>query len=389
MEQTERPYTFDRVVRIVITLTVLTALFFLTRRLSGVLLPFLIAWLLAYLLQPVVHFFQYKLKFKYRFVAIFATLLLFIGILTGLGFLLVPMMISEIEKAIVLINSFFRNVDVNSILPIAWQNQLAEYFRQLDLQTLLGDDKFMSIVQKLLPQVWNFIGSSLNFVLGLAVIVIIFLYLFFILMDYERISEKWIELVPIKYRPLITNIVQDVQDGMNRYFRGQALIAMCVGILFMIGLSIIRLPLAIVLGLCIGILNLVPYLELLGIIPCAFMALLKASETNENFWMIALSIAAVWLTVQAIQDLILVPRIMGKYTGLHPALILLSLSIWGSLLGFAGMIIALPITSLILSYYKRFIIKGEIIEHPNAPNQGHATSPTSAEGAITEDLQQD
>jgi predicted PurR-regulated permease PerM len=389
MEQTERPYTFDRVVRIVITLTVLTALFFLTRRLSGVLLPFLIAWLLAYLLQPVVHFFQYKLKFKYRFVAIFATLLLFIGILTGLGFLLVPMMISEIEKAIVLINSFFRNVDVNSILPIAWQNQLAEYFRQLDLQTLLGDDKFMSIVQKLLPQVWNFIGSSLNFVLGLAVIVIIFLYLFFILMDYERISEKWIELVPIKYRPLITNIVQDVQDGMNRYFRGQALIAMCVGILFMIGLSIIRLPLAIVLGLCIGILNLVPYLELLGIIPCAFMALLKASETNENFWMIALSIAAVWLTVQAIQDLILVPRIMGKYTGLHPALILLSLSIWGSLLGFAGMIIALPITSLILSYYKRFIIKGEIIEHPNAPNQGHATSPTSAEEAITEDLQQD
>jgi len=389
MEQTERPYTFDRVVRIVITLTVLTALFFLTRRLSGVLLPFLIAWLLAYLLQPVVHFFQYKLKFKYRFVAIFATLLLFIGILTGLGFLLVPMMISEIEKAIVLINSFFRNVDVNSILPIAWQNQLAEYLNQLNLQTLLGDDKFMSIVQKLLPQVWNFIGSSLNFVLGLAVIVIIFLYLFFILMDYERISEKWIELVPIKYRPLITNIVQDVQDGMNRYFRGQALIAMCVGILFMIGLSIIRLPLAIVLGLCIGILNLVPYLELLGIIPCAFMALLKASETNENFWMIALSIAAVWLTVQAIQDLILVPRIMGKYTGLHPALILLSLSIWGSLLGFAGMIIALPITSLILSYYKRFIIKGENIEHPNAPNQEHATSPTSAEEAITEDLQQD
>lgn len=389
MEQTERPYTFDRVVRIVITLTVLTALFFLTRRLSGVLLPFLIAWLLAYLLQPVVHFFQYKLKFKYRFVAIFATLLLFIGILTGLGFLLVPMMISEIEKAIVLINSFFRNVDVNSILPIAWQNQLGEYLSQLNLQTLLGDEKFMSIVQKLLPQVWNFIGSSLNFVLGLAVIVIIFLYLFFILMDYERISEKWIELVPIKYRPLITNIVQDVQDGMNRYFRGQALIAMCVGILFMIGLSIIRLPLAIVLGLCIGILNLVPYLELLGIIPCAFMALLKASETNENFWMIALSIAAVWLTVQAIQDLILVPRIMGKYTGLHPALILLSLSIWGSLLGFAGMIIALPITSLILSYYKRFIIKGENIEHPNAPNQEHATSPTSAEEAITEDLQQD
>ena len=223
MEQTERPYTFDRVVRLVITLTVLTALFFLTQRLSGVLLPFLIAWLLAYLLQPIVHFFQYKLKFKYRFVAIFATLLLFIIILTGLGFLLIPMIINEIEKAVVLINSFLRNVDVNSFLPIAWQNQLSEYFRQLDLQTLLGSEKFMSLVQKLLPEVWNFVGNSLNFILGLAVIVIIFLYLFFILMDYEKISEKWIELVPMKYRPLITNIVQDIQDGMNRYFRGQAL----------------------------------------------------------------------------------------------------------------------------------------------------------------------
>ncbi len=389
MEQTERPYTFDRVVRLVITLTVLTALFFLTQRLSGVLLPFLIAWLLAYLLQPIVHFFQYKLKFKYRFVAIFATLLLFIIILTGLGFLLIPMIINEIEKAVVLINSFFRNVDVNSFLPIAWQNQLSEYFRQLDLQTLLGSEKFMSLVQKLLPEVWNFVGNSLNFILGLAVIVIIFLYLFFILMDYEKISEKWIELVPMKYRPLITNIVQDIQDGMNRYFRGQALIAMCVGILFMIGLSIIRLPLAIVIGLSIGILNLVPYLELLGIIPCAFMALLKASETNQNFWMIALSIAAVWLIVQSIQDLILVPRIMGKYTGLHPALILLSLSIWGSLLGFAGMIIALPFTSLILSYYKRFIIKGENIEHPNVPQPEQTVSPVSSEECVSEEPKQD
>ena len=70
----EKPYTFDRVIRIIITLVVLFALFLLIKKLSAVLLPFLIALLIAYLLQPVVHFFQYTLKLKYRLLAVIITL---------------------------------------------------------------------------------------------------------------------------------------------------------------------------------------------------------------------------------------------------------------------------------------------------------------------------
>ena len=143
---------------------------------------------------------------------------------------------------------------------------------------------------------------------------------------------------------------------MNKYFRGQSLIALIVGILFSIGFLIIDFPLAIPLGLFIGMLNLVPYLQVVGFIPTIILALLKAHDTGENFWLIMLATLVVFIIVQIIQDGYLVPRIMGKMTGLNAAVILLSLSIWGTLFGFIGLIIVLPLTTIIVSYYKRFIL---------------------------------
>ena len=81
------------------------------------------------------------------------------------------------------------------------------------------------------------------------------------------------------------------------------------------------------------------------------------AETGENFWGILLLVGLVYVIVQLIQDLIIVPKIMGHIMGMSPALILLSLSVWGYVFGFIGLIIALPLTTLALSYYKRYIIK--------------------------------
>ena len=143
---------------------------------------------------------------------------------------------------------------------------------------------------------------------------------------------------------------------MNRYFRGQSLIALSVGVLLAIGFKIINFPLAVTLGLFIGVLNLIPYMQAIGIIPMILLSLLRSAETGENFWLIFGMAILVLGIVQCIQDLYLTPRIMGKAMGLNPAIILLSLSIWGTILGFIGLIIALPLTTLCLSYYKRFIL---------------------------------
>ena len=146
---------------------------------------------------------------------------------------------------------------------------------------------------------------------------------------------------------------------MNKYFRGQAMVAFCVGVLFSIGFLIIDFPMAVGLGLFIGLLNMVPYLQLIGFVPTILLAIVKAAETGQNFWMIMLMAVVVFAVVQAIQDAILTPKIMGHVTGLNSAIILLSLSIWGSLMGILGMIIALPMTTLLISYYQKYIVKNK------------------------------
>jgi len=353
---TSKPYTFDRVVRIFIGLTVFFLLFFLLNRLSSVLLPFLVAWLMAYLLQPIVSFFQYKLKFRNRILSIFSTFLLLAGILTALLVLLIPMISQEIQNMAALINWYIQGVNVDSILAPSWQLEIKKYLSQLDIQAVLQNDNIMELIKKIAPQLWGIINGSLNLILGFTVIIIVFLYLIFILIDYEKVTDGMFNIIPPKYKDIATEIVRDIEIGMNRYFRGQSLVALIVGILFSIGFSIIGLPLAIVFGLFVGMLNLVPYLQVLGIIPALLLALLQSAQTGQNYWSIILALLIVFIVVQSIQDLVLVPNIMGRVTGLNPAIILLSLSVWGSLMGMVGLIIALPFTTLIISYYKRFVL---------------------------------
>lgn len=143
---------------------------------------------------------------------------------------------------------------------------------------------------------------------------------------------------------------------MNLYFRGQALIASIVGILFSIGFLIIGLPMGVVLGLFIGILNMVPYLQLISLPITALLCVVWTVSTGGDFWVIFAESMAVYIVVQVLQDMIITPKVMGKAMGLNPAIILLALSVWGSLLGFMGLIIALPLTTLILSYYNMYVI---------------------------------
>ena len=208
-------------------------------------------------------------------------------------------------------------------------------------------------VERIGGWIWHTAGALFN-ILSWGITL---LYLVFLLLDFERISTKWIDYIPEQMRAATKELADDVAQGMSSYFRGQSIVALFVGILFAIGFSIIDLPLAIGFGLFVGVLNLVPYLQMLSLPIAVLLALLKAAETGTNFWMVLLLVAIVYIVVQAIQDLYIVPKVMGHIMGLSPAIILLSLSVWGSLLGFTGLIIALPLTTLILSYYRRFIIK--------------------------------
>ena len=221
---------------------------------------------------------------------------------------------------------------------------------------LLSKENLLKAVKQIAPQLWSILSNTFSILFSITIVFVILLYFIFILLDYEKIANGWIDLIPERYRPFLQGLAEDVEYSMNRYFRGQSLIALSVGVLLAIGFKIINFPLAVTLGLFIGVLNLIPYMQAIGIIPMILLSLLRSAETGENFWLIFGMAILVLGIVQCIQDLYLTPRIMGKAMGLNPAIILLSLSIWGTILGFIGLIIALPLTTLCLSYYKRFIL---------------------------------
>ncbi|MBB4046206.1 putative PurR-regulated permease PerM [Bacteroides reticulotermitis] len=352
--------TFDSFIRGTIGCVIVVGILMLVERLSGVLLPFFIAWLIAYMMYPLVKFFQYKLRLKSRIVAILCSLLVITLAGVGIFYLLIPPMISEIGRMNDLVVTYITN-GAGGNVPRQLSEFIHEYIDLRALNQLLSEENILDALKNTVPQMWSLIAESINIIISILTSFIILLYLIFILLDYEAIAEGWLHLLPTKYRKFASSLVYDVQEGMNKYFRGQALVAFCVGILFSIGFLIIDFPMAIALGLFIGALNMVPYLQIIGFLPTTMLAILKASDTGQSFWIIIAGALAVFTIVQIIQDTLLVPKIMGKITGLNPAIILLSLSIWGSLMGILGMIIALPLTTLMLSYYQRFIINKEQI----------------------------
>ena len=353
------PSILDRkwVVRSIITVLVLAVLYILIRRLSGVLLPFLISFVVAYMLAPIVKFFQETCRLKNRLLSILVTLLLISGIISGVVAAVVPAISKQATSLSQSIKHYISQGDSISYFSPEFNAEIKELVQGLDIKALLQSNEVQAGIKKAIPVLSEWIGNGINALGGLAVAFVCILYIIFLLIDYEKITKNWLKYIPKRFSGTIQMLITDLDRNMNAYFRGQALVAGIVGILFAIGFQIIGLPMGIGIGLMIGVLNLVPYMQALGIPPCILLALIQASETGRPVWVTLLCLAAVFIIVQAIQDMVLVPKIMGDVTGMGPAWILLSLSIWGSLLGVVGMIIALPLTTLLVSYYKRFVLK--------------------------------
>ena len=362
----EKKITFDSFIRGIISVLIIIGILYLVNYLSGVLLPFFIAWLLAYMIYPLVTFFQYKLKVKNRVASIFIAMLVLLTTLTLAFVVLVPPIIDEFGKVKELLTTYFIEGTQQAHIPGTIANFIKENINMAQVQNALNEENITNMIRSILPKAWNIFTQSVNIIASILATFIVLLYTFFILLDYEAIGSGWTGLVPKKFRETSIRIVNDVKDGMNRYFRGQALVAFLVGVLFSIGFVIIDFPLAIGFGLFIGLLNMVPYLQLIALVPTVLLALLKAADTGENFWWILACALIVFCVVQVIQDGFIVPKVMGKITGLNPAIILLSLSIWGALMGVGGMIIALPCTTILLSYYNRYIKKQEESLEQNA-----------------------
>lgn len=353
----DQRFDLDRTVRLVINCVLAAALIYLISVLSGVLLPFLVGCLIAYLLEPWVQFNRRLLHLKGRVAATFITLFEITLIMGTLLYFVVPMVISESAQMADMIKEYAATeMQSQWVLP----HEVHDFIRNhIDLDQVadkLASPEWNRTLGKALSLSWGVVTGSISFILSVVSWVVVFLYIVFIMIDYDNIAAASRNLVVPKYRRIVGKISGDVKRSMNQYFRGQALVAFCVGVLFSIGFLIIGFPLAIVLGMFIGLLNMVPYLQLISLIPVTLICIVCSVSGMGTFWTLMGETIALYCIVQVIQDLYLTPRIIGKAMSMNPAFIFLSLSIWGTLLGMIGLIIAIPLTTLLVSYYEEFII---------------------------------
>jgi len=361
----DRSFTFDRVVRLALFAGLAWSLVLLLDYLSDVLLPFVTGLVVAYFLDPVTNRVQHVIKPRVLaalFTLVSITLAVFLVVR-----LMVPIVGNELADMGRTVSKMATDTELaqaaKARLPENVWEEVNEILKRDDVKRYLTSDGAVQMAKdtakKLSPGVWSVLSGAANVLTFITGLLVIMLYVVFLLIDYHNMATRWRDYLPPGMRDDVSGFVGEFIQATNRYFRSQALVACCVAVLFAIGFSIIGLPLAILMGIFIGLLNMVPYLPILGIIPCLILAGLKALEQGDSFLGGLGIVMLVFGVVQVIQETVLVPRIQGKAMGLSPAIILLSLSVWGKLLGFLGLILALPLTCLGLTYYRRYLWKSD------------------------------
>ena len=308
-----------------------------------------------HLLYPVVKFIENKLHVKVRAISILLAMGAAIAIVGGVIWLIIPPMIDQFDKLGEVLTRWVHQTTHTNNLTMLIKEWLQD--NQTTIERFLKSKDFSDALKTTMPKVFSVVSQTATVLMSIVASMITLLYMFFILLDYETLTANWVRIFPKKNRPFWSALMKDVERELNNYIRGQGMVALCMGIMFCIGFTIIGFPMAIGLGILIGIMDLVPYLHTFALIPTAFLAMLKAADTGQNFWVVFGLAVLVFCVVQVITDMVVTPKIMGKAMGLNPAILLLSLSIWGALLGFLGLIVALPLTTLLIAYWQRYVTR--------------------------------
>jgi len=367
----DRSFTFGRVLQLALFAGLAWGLVLLLDYLSDVLLPFVIGLVVAYFLDPVTNRVQHVIK--QRVLAALFTLVSITLAVSLVVWFMVPMVGNELAEMGRTVSKMAANTELAQAakehLPENVWEEVNEILKRDDVKRYLTSDgavqMAMDTAKKLLPGVWGVLSGAANVLTFITGILVIMLYVVFLLIDYHNMAARWRDYLPPSIRDDVSGFVEEFIQATNRYFRSQALVACCVAVLFAIGFFTIGLPLAILMGIFIGLLNMVPYLQIVGTIPCLLLAGLKALEQGDNFLGALGLVLLVFGVVQLIQETVLVSRFQGEAMGLSPAIILLSISVWGKLLGFLGLILALPLTCLGLTYYRRYLWKFEPAGEPS------------------------
>ena len=351
-----KKYDFDRVVRMVLSIISVAVGVWLVNYLSPVLMPFVVGFILAYIIDPLVEWLQRKMRIKSRGIAVVLALVIVIALIAGLCWLIIPYLITEFSEMSKQLAAYAKSSLRIPYVPAEINEFIQRYIDLKKINEIFSKQQWMEIINKAASSAWSVVGGTMSVIFNILSWFIVLLYMFFILLDFNKLSHGFKAAIPAKYRRMSLRIFGDVADTMSRYFRGQAAVSFFVGVIFAIEFYIIGLPMAIAFGMFVGLLNMVPYLQLVSIPIAAFLCLVATAASGASFWVMFAWVILAYIICQVIQDMVLIPTIMKSQMGLNPAIIFLSLSLWVYVMGFIGLIIGLPLTTLIISYYCEFVL---------------------------------
>ena len=355
-------WTSDRIMKLIIGIVLAGAIIWSLDYLRDVLLPFFVACFVAYLLQPLVNLNRRWIWRGSRILAVIVTLVEVTAVLAGVVYMFLPSVLREMSMLGGIISELSSG---RRPMPEDYR-ELFEFAQRYFDYDNIGRFLDMQHMDTILSRGSSLVAESLDIVLHTLEWMLALIYIVFILMDYEQIMRGFKLIIPHKYREQGMAVVHDVELYMNHYFRGQGVVALCAMVFYCTGFSIVGMPLAIPMGILVGILYMIPYFQYVTIIPVAAICFIYSLSGEVAFLPELGKCCLVYLVSQSICDYIITPHIMGKEMGLNPAVILLSLSVWGYILGIIGMIIALPVTALIMTYYERYISNPQV-KAPTAP----------------------
>lgn len=328
----------------------LVVLFFLMFLLRDIVIPFLIAFFVAYILDPLVDFLENKrvrrgLAVGLVIISLFAVFIVIMAILIPAAYREISDFYKKIPEYKEVIRNWVKETGISKQINLL----LDEVLNSLQ-------KNFAGLIGKTTGQVINFfkfLGGAISFFIKFLIFSLISIYLLY---DIDKLKEKFKELIPITWRKDVFDILKDINSMLKHFLRGQLTVGLITGALYSIGLVLSGIDFAIFIGFSSGLLNFIPYFgPLTGIIPSVIFSLL-AYHTMPSAIYHLLGIALTFGVVQIMEGTILTPIIVGEKLKLNPITIILSVLIFGKLMGVLGILIAIPAISVLKVIFDRVMI---------------------------------
>ena len=349
--------------------------------LSSVLIPLAIAGIIAYLLDPIVDWFQKKRGFKRQnaIILVFCIAVLLVG---GVLASVVPSLISQVnelttefpkqaKKFQVSVSSIVNtgdpakptNTSTNAPAKPVWFEMPREWMKNVGVTNEKMREFMVDAVAKI--SAWGLeqlkkVMSLFGFLAGLALVPV---YVFYFLLEKRGIKQNWTDYLPVhesRVKEEIVFVLHSINDCLIVFFRGQVLVAMCVGALLTTGFLVIGLEYAILLGVMAGLLSIIPYLGVaLSIIPAFVLSMIQF--VPDHGWLKPVLVLVVFAAVQAMEGLFISPKIIGDRVGLHPLTIIVAVMVGTTLLGgIMGGVLAIPLTAALRTAMFRYVWKDRV-----------------------------